>query len=55
MKKKKKKKVKVRKSWGDLDPATKVIPDKKNNYNRAKNKQDLKKELDQQDWFDDEF
>ena len=52
MRKKKKKTVKVRKLWGDLDPATKVIPDKKKNYNRAKRKKDWKKES-QQDWMND--
>ena len=55
MKKKKKQSIKVRKFWGDLDPATKIIPDKKNNYNRAKQKKNWKKNVNQQDWLDNEF
>lgn len=54
MKKKKKKPVKVRKLWGDLDPATKVIPNKRDNHNRAKRKRDWKRNS-QQDWVDDDF
>jgi len=55
MKKKKKTAIKVRKLWGNLDPMTKVIPDKKNNYNRAKQKTNWKKDFDKQDWIDNEF
>ena len=58
-KQKKSKKPKVRKSWGDLDPTTKIIPDKKTNYNRTQAKQDFLEALDEEmDWLDideDEF
>jgi len=63
MKKKKKKDVKVRKSWGNLDPTTKIIPDKRTNYNRIQAKrnfivemdEELDNEFDNEDWLDDEF
>jgi hypothetical protein len=38
-------KVKIRKSWGDLDPATKVHKDQ-SKYNRAQAKKQLKSELE---------
>jgi len=53
MRKKKNKPVKVWKNWGDIDPSTKIIPNKRDNYNRAKRKRDWKKDS-QQDWVADD-
>ncbi len=41
----KKKKVKIRKSWGILNPRTRVI-DSKKKYDRAKAKKELRRDLD---------
>jgi hypothetical protein len=32
------KKIKIRKSWGDLNPATKIVPDKKKYSRKEKHK-----------------
>ena len=45
MKKKKKVKVAVRRSWGSLSPVTKVLNSKKK-YKRSKEKENLRRELD---------
>lgn len=40
-------KPKVRQSWGDLDPATKIEPAKKGGeYNRTQSKEEWKNEVD---------
>ena len=52
MSKHKKNNIKVRRSWGDLDPSTKVHKDE-SKYNRADAKKEALAELDA-DLFDDE-
>ncbi len=52
-----KKQVKVRRSWGDLDPKTKVHKDK-SKYDRAQTKKEIESELDNVfdvEEFDDVF
>lgn len=39
------KEIKIRKSWGDMDPKTKAFKDKRA-YKRSKNKEVVKKELE---------
>lgn len=56
MGKQNKNKVKVRRSWGDLDPATKVHKDQ-SKYNRAQTKKEIEAELENDlsdDTLDDE-
>ena len=49
----KKSKIVVRRSWGDLNPATRVHETAANRYDRKRVKRVVKKEIEAYDWNED--